>query len=93
MVEIIYEAAKKHTTSGHSVPSKSDIEMMLREKFGGKCLYISGESKETAAKRNARILRDKAAGVPVSVIMGKTGLSRAAVYKILKNSELIQPKK
>lgn len=56
----------------------------VRAELGGKHISIPGTSKDAAANRNARIVRDKEAGVPVPVIMDKYGLSRAAVYKILK---------
>lgn len=61
----------------------SVFERALRAKYGGKSLSIPGPSKEAAATRDARIVRDKQNGVPVSVIMQKYGLSRAAIYKIL----------
>lgn len=60
----------------------------------GKYLYIPAENKPLAKERNAKIARDYENGVSVPNIMTKYGLSRAAVYKILKKqSEILQPKK
>lgn len=76
-------------------PMWAELERAIRAKFGGKYISIPGRSKEAAEKRNKGVLRDRENGIPVSVIMGKYGLSRAAVYKILKlkETELTQPKK
>lgn len=84
LVDIVHkhlEAAS--VASGQPVSSRDDIEAAFREKFGGRRISIPNGSKDVAETRNARIVRDKNAGVPVPVIMERYGLSRAAVYKIL----------
>lgn len=77
--------------------SDEDIKRVIdrtRTVFGGKHISIPGDTKEAADKRNSSIIRDRENDVPVGVIMTKHGLSRAAVYKILKIKKMqpIRPK-
>jgi Mor family transcriptional regulator len=68
-------------------------ESALRARCGGKYLYVPNPSKAAAVERNAKIARDRRNGVSVRDIMSKYGLSRAAVYKVLKASDIPRPKK
>lgn len=70
----------------------ADFENALRAELGGKHISIPGPTKATAAARNERIIRDRKNGVSISVLTDKYGLSRAAVYKILKKMGLSRPK-
>ena len=69
-------------------------EKIIAAKFGGKYISIPGNSKALAEERNQKIARDHNNGLTVPVIMERHGLSRAAVYKILKKqNEIFHPKK
>lgn len=100
MVELLDAAMKAHFEPGQTInapkdhPVWADFENAVRAEFGGKYISIPGPSKDTAARRNERIIKDHENGVSVPSIMEKYGLSRPAVYKILKlKREPIQPKK
>lgn len=72
-------------------PVWAAVERAVREKFGGEHIHIGSQKKSGAAKRNASILKDRQNGLPVSAIMTKYGLSRPAVYKILKLQKVNNP--
>lgn len=97
-VELLDAALKSHFEPGQPIdapadhPVWKDFEKAVRAEFGGKAISIPGFSKPAAEKRDAKIVRDRSNGVPVAVLVEKYGLSRAAIYKILKK-ETIQPKK
>lgn len=71
--------------------SAAEIEDLVRRadgallaRCGGKYVYVPNQSKAAAVERNAKIARDRRNGVSVPNIMSKYGLSRGAVYKIIK---------
>ncbi len=67
---------------------------LIRAKVRGKYIYIPDQSKPLAEARDTKIARAYKNGVSVLNIMSMYGLSRAAVYKILrKQSVIFQPKK
>jgi len=91
LFEIIERVGKREKMSDEDIKRVIDT---TRTVFGGKHISIPGGTKEAADKRNSSIIRDRENGVPVDVIMTKHGLSRAAVYKILKLKKMqpIRPK-
>ena len=98
MTELIAATIDDHFASEpppDSIPSDHPVWMIVeravREKFGGGYISIPGLSKDSAEKRNKRIIKDRENGIPVAAIRVKYGLSRAAVYKILKLKKVANP--
>lgn len=90
----VLEASKENYTKAKIDELVRQAEALMIAKCGGKYLYVPDQSKPLAETRNAKIARDHRNDVSVPDIMSKYGLSRAAVYKILrKQSEISYPKK
>ncbi|MDT3706489.1 MAG: Mor transcription activator family protein [Thiobacillus sp.] len=88
----VLEEAKSYSAAEIEVLVRQ-AESALRASCGGKHVYVPNSSKAAALERDAKIARDRRNGVSVQDIMSKYGLSRAAVYKVLKNREIHRPKK
>ncbi len=86
IVEDIFSRVKEilgDKFNGEIIVKLENEEEKIRQSWGGERPYISS-TKSKRQKKNKKVLRDLNEGRPIEEVVSNNGISRAAVYRLLK---------
>lgn len=61
-----------------------DIEREIRERFGGRRIYVAGRKKHMNTAQRSRAYEDAVSNAPLDEVLERNGVSRATLYRLLK---------